>query len=176
MFVKPILTALVAGTALFVTAAPADARTAPGAPDLSAVLSFDNPADPWLSEKSGGIFASVWTEASSGVTVPGIGLIKASSGDMAQPGWVSNALPMRGDWNGLSLTKFTLNGVPNSGVGSYALDFADAAPAVVARLDALGFPVDTVGAVTRTGDTDCGTALKVEKIADGSRFIISFAC
>ncbi len=141
---------------------------------LDKVVAFDNPADPWLSEDSDKIFNSVWTKASSQLAVPGIGLTKIST-NAAADGWVSNHVPINGDWHGLKMTGFSLNGVPQSGVGAYVLHFAEAPGRVVGTLNSMGFPVKA-GSETRTGENDCGAKLRVDGKGMGSTFTISFAC
>ena len=142
---------------------------------LDQVIAFDNPSDPWLSESSDRIFKSVWYKSSTQLAVPGVGLTMVST-STADNGWVANDVPIRGDWHGLRMTGFSLNGVPQSGVGAYVLHFADAPGEVVRTLDAIGFPVAAVGRETRTGDESCGAKLRVDKDGLGSAFTISFAC
>lgn len=164
-----------AAVALVATAVQPAIAEARASVTLDTVIAFDNPSDPWLSEASDRIFSSVWTKASTQLAVPGIGLTKVST-TAAGNGWVANDVPISGDWHGLRMTGFSLNGMPQSGVGSYVLHFADAPGQVVGTLDAMGFPVTGVGKDTRTGDADCGTKLRVDGEGLGSSFTISFAC
>ncbi len=74
------------------------------------------------------------------------------------------------------MTGFSLNGVPQSGVGAYVLHFSDAPGRVVGTLGTMGFPVKGIGSETRTGNSDCGARLRVDRQAMGSTFTISFTC
>ncbi len=168
------LLALIAASSATFVALPAEAD-ARAAGDLSAIIAFENPSDPWLSEKSDSIFSPVWAESKASLSIPGKGLVPVSAGD-APAGWSSNSVSLEGRWNGLAMTRFDLNGVPNSGIGSYVLHFNEAPATVVARLDRLGFPVRKVGSEVSTGDSDCGAKMRVEGQALTSTFTISFAC
>lgn len=152
--------------------------TAQGTPSLDRLIAFDNPADPTLTEQSGALFGGIWTQASApaNLSLPGIGLVQVSTAAAPRSGWVSNTLALEGDWHGLSLTRFALNGLPDSGVGSYELFFRDSPAQVLATVQALGFPVAATGIEARTGDEGCGSRLVVESAAAGSVFRISFTC
>lgn len=167
--------ALLSATAMIAVAAqPALAETR--AATLDQVLAFDNPADPWLSQESDQLFSRVWTKASTGLSVPGVGFTKISTSTDAANGWTQNTLALAGEWHGLTLTGFSLNGVPHSGVGAYVLHFDESAANVVARLDGMGFPIAKVGSEARSGDADCGTRMRVDPQGGGSTFTIAFAC
>lgn len=164
-----------AAAALIATAIQPAIAEARASVALDKVVAFDNPSDPWFTQESDRLFSSVWTTATSELAVPGVGLTKISSSAAAN-GWVSNHVPISGDWHGLNMTGFSLNGLPQSGVGAYVLHFSDAPGRVVGTLGSMGFPVNSVGSETRTGDTDCGAKLRVDGAGLGSTFTISFAC
>lgn len=164
-----------AAAALVATAVQPAIAEARASVALDKVVAFDNPSDPWLTEESDRIFSSVWTKASSQLAVPGVGLTRISTSAAAN-GWVSNDIPISGDWHGLKMTGFSLNGVPQSGIGAYVLHFSDAPGRVIGTLNTMGFPIKAEGSETRTGDADCGTKLRVDGKGMGSTFTISFAC
>jgi len=167
---------LIAAAAAGSVAGPSLAQAAPsGTAALERVIAFDNPSDPWLSERSSALFSPLWNQASASVAVPGIGLTRVSTSSTAA-GWDIHRVALKGEWHDLTLSEFAMTGLPNSGIGAYELHFAESAKTTLARLQSMGFPLTGVGRAVQTGDAECGSKLSVSGDNSRSVFTISFSC
>lgn len=158
---------LAAAAALALSAAPALGQSA--APNLTRLVSFETDGAPDLSGPARTLTSSLWSE--DRIALPGVGLLPVSHRQAAGRDWTENEVRLSGLWNGLQLRGLGADGVPNSGVGQYRLEFADSPGRVAAVVQRLGLSLGE-----QEDEEGCRTVTRVDPLGSGSRLTLAFSC